>query len=724
MKQVVEDMKSGAVRVVSSPIPRCGSRQVLVRNAVSLISPGTEKMLIEMGKKSLVGKAMARPDLVSLAYQKARREGFLNVFKEAMARLDQPITLGYSSAGTVIAVGDQIAGFAVGDRVACAGYGFADHADIIAVPEQMCVHLDDTVSFEQASFVMLGGIAMHGFRCADLTFGASVVVVGLGLLGLLSVQIAKAYGCKVIGIDIDREKVRLAETLGCDRAIHLTRTADPELAILNLTEGQGADAVLLTAATKDNSPIQLAERITRKRGKIILVGVSDISLTRKSFWDKELAFAVSHASGPMEESPGVLPVELVRWTEPRNLREFLRLVTMGTVTVDRLITHRFTIDKAVSAYDMILKGKTRYIGVVIGYPVMADQDASVRVPVARKRGQAATQASDRKHVGYIGAGLFTRNFLMPRTASLPGVNHVAVASNTSLSSRNAADKFGFARATTDHRTLLTDPSIGSIFVTTRHNLHGRFVVDALAAGKSVFVEKPLCITNEDLGAIEDAYRASAPHQVLMVGFNRRHSPLARRLRQFVEGRTSPLQMMFRVNASYIPPDHWTQDPAVGGGRIIGEGCHFIDFMQYLSGSAPVEVFASSTGGARTRYIPDDNVSICVRFADGSLGTVIYTALGSKTYSRERLEVFCEETVGVLEDFRVLELVKGSSRKSVKLRNQDMGYTAELETFFGMDRTTSDALCTEAVQTTLVTFGAVEALRSRRPVTLRTPGGTA
>jgi predicted dehydrogenase/threonine dehydrogenase-like Zn-dependent dehydrogenase len=723
MKQVIEEMKTGAVRVVATPVPRCGSHQVLVRNAASLISPGTERMLIEMGRKSLVGKAMARPDLVRLAWNKAKREGFLNVFQEAMARLDQPITLGYSSAGTVIAVGDRITGFAAGDRVACAGYGSADHADVIAVPEELCVKLDDGVSFEEASFVMLGGIAMQGFRTAGITFGETVVVVGLGLLGLLSVQIAKAYGCRVIGIDIDKAKVCLAEELGCDRGIHLTAKNDPELTIMNLTGGQGADAVLLTAATKDNSPLQLAERIARKRGRIVLVGVSDISLTRKAFWDKELEFVVSKASGPVESAGHALPQELVRWTEPRNLREFIRLLGNGSIRLGQLITHRVPIEEAVDAYEMILKGKTRYIGVVIQYPGDDVPGQTVAVRAARPADIVAA-SGDRKRIAYIGAGLFTRNFLMPRTAKLPGVVHAAVASQTSLSSRNAADKFGFASATTDHHTVLTDASIGSVFVTTRHDLHGRFVAECLTAGKSVFVEKPLCITPEGLSAVRGAYSTSSPDQVLMVGFNRRHSPLALQLGDFLKGRTSPVQMLFRVNASYIPADHWTQNPAIGGGRIIGEGCHFIDLMHFLAGSDPVEVYAASTGGPRTRYIPDDNVSITVRYADGSLGTVIYTALGSKAYSRERLEVYCEESVAVLDDFRSLELVKGSARRMVKLRNQDMGYTAELAQFFAQDRATSDALYDSAVLTTLVSFGAVESLRTRQPVSIQRQGGHA
>ncbi|MBI3787736.1 MAG: zinc-binding alcohol dehydrogenase, partial [Ignavibacteriales bacterium] len=331
MKQVVEELKTGRVRVVENPTPQCGAREILVKNIVSLISPGTEKLMIEMGKKSLVGKAMARPDLVSLAYQKAKKEGFLHVFKEAMSRLDEPLPLGYSCAGEVVEVGSKVQGFSIGDAVACAGHGFASHAEVVVVPPELCEKLPRLqdgrmLSYDEAGFVMLGGIAMQGIRCLDLTVGENIVVVGLGLIGLLLIQIAEAYGCKVIGVDVNEDKVKLAKELGCKHALVLGKD-DVESTVLNLTSGHGADAVVLTAATQDNSPVTLAERIARQRGKIVLVGVSDLTLTRKAFWDKELTFTVSKASGPsvaLNPNYAMLPVELVRWTEKRNLEEFLR----------------------------------------------------------------------------------------------------------------------------------------------------------------------------------------------------------------------------------------------------------------------------------------------------------------------------------------------------------------------------------------------------------------
>jgi predicted dehydrogenase len=387
-----------------------------------------------------------------------------------------------------------------------------------------------------------------------------------------------------------------------------------------------------------------------------------------------------------------------------------------------LITHRFEIGKAVAAYEMILKGKERYIGVLINYPETGKHKSIVRSPLRTGRsGPEGRTTGSRSSIGYIGAGLFTRNFLLPRTKAMPAVTHIGIASQTALSARNAADRFGFGYATTDYRALLDDPEVGSLFVTTRHNLHGRFVTEALAAGKSVFVEKPLCISREELEAVQVAYATAPGRCVLMVGFNRRFAPLAQRLKDFMGHRTSPLQMIFRVNAGYIPPDHWTQDPAVGGGRIIGEACHYIDFFTYLTGSAPLEVSAASIGGGPTRFLQDDNVSLTLRFGDGSLGTIIYTALGSKTFSRERCEVYCEERVGVLEDFRTLELIKGSRKDRTRLRSQDMGYAAELEQFFRLDRGLSDELFRDAALTTAASFAAVESLHSHQPISVLVAG---
>jgi predicted dehydrogenase/threonine dehydrogenase-like Zn-dependent dehydrogenase len=723
MKQVIEEQRSGKIKVVENPPPQCGLDELLVRNVVSLISPGTEKLMVEMGRKSLVGKALARPDLVSLAYRKAKREGFLRVFREALSRLDEPLPLGYSCAGEVTAVGSKVEGISVGDPVACAGHSYASHAEIVAVPQELCVKLPRAgkgraISYEEAAFVMLGGIALHGIRCADVTFGERVAVVGLGLLGLLTVELAKSYGCHVYGIDIDPVKVKVAKKLGCGDAFLLGRD-DVDSAVLDLTGGRGVDSVIVTAAAKDNSTILLAERIARQRGKIVLVGVADLSLTRKAFWDKELTFTVSKASGPSAGITGAreaIPFELARWTEKRNLEEFIRLVANGSVHVDDLITHRFSIDNAVAAYEMILRGRQRYIGVLITYPQTVSQETTVRLKKgARSSAKPRTDQNLRGYLGVIGAGMFTKNILLPAAKDVEGIHFAGIAASHGVSSRHLGDKFGFEYVTSDSSALLNDERIGSVLITTRHNLHAQFVNEALKAGKHVFVEKPLCLNGQELSRLEQTFKTSGGELMFMVGFNRRFSLLSQELKKAFETRNSPLVAHFRVNAGFIPPDHWTQDPSIGGGRIIGEVCHFVDYLQFLTNSDPVRVFALSIGGATGRFMQSDNVHLSLEFADGSLGSITYTAQGTRTFSRERLEVFCGESVAVLDDFRSLELITGTKRKRRRLWNQDLGYRNELVYFINGAPESSAERFRQAALTTQVTFAAVESLRTGKPV---------
>ncbi len=719
MKQVVEQLKSGAVELVETPAPQCGTRQLLVRTEFSLISAGTERMMIEMGKKSLLGKARARPDLVRIAFNKAKKEGFIRVFKEAMSRLDTPMPLGYSAAGTVLAVGSDVHGFAAGDRVACTGAGLASHAELNVLPAEQCVKLPENVAGDEAAFAMLGGIALHGIRSGNLQFGETVAVIGLGLIGLITVQIARAYGCRVIGFDIDPARVALARRVGCRHSLVLGK-GDPETSVLNLTGGVGADAVIVAAATSDNAPLLLAERIARRRGRIVLVGVSDLSLTRKMFWDKELTFTVSRASGVSREShgTGLISADLVRWTDPRNHEEFIRLLAIGGVALKPLITHRFPIQRAVAAYDLILKGREPYIGVLLEYPDMPVPEVSVRTG----RGVVAPPPQNvRTSVGIIGAGLFTRNFLAPAVEKTPGVQLVGVAARTGLSAQHLAAKHGIRYATTEYRKLLEDPGIGSVIIATRHDSHDRFVVEALKAGKHIFVEKPLCIDQNGLERIIAA-RKTSPQTTLMVGFNRRHSPLARRMKGLFAERTGPMQVLVRVNAGYIPSDSWVHDPGSGGGRIIGEVCHFVDFLQYLTGADPVEVHAETIGGNLGKYRTDDNVNVSLRFTDGSLGSIFYTALGSKSFSRERIEVYTDESVGVLDDFRSLEVTGPEERFRRRLLNQELGYAEELRTFFTAGESLSAPMFRSAVWTSAATLAIVRSIQEHRPIHVKFPAG--
>lgn len=728
MKQVVENMRTGKVDVVNVPIPRCGPHELLVRTVSSLISAGTERLMIETGKKSLVGKAIARPDLVALALQKAKREGFFSVLREALTRLDEPVPLGYSSAGVVMDVGSKVKGFAVGDSVACAGAGFASHAEVVKVPHSLCVKLPKgskrrrALSYDEAAFVMLGGIALHGFRTAKLSFGETVAVVGLGLIGLLTVQIAKAYGCRVLALDIDADKVKLAQQLGVDVALAIGKD-DVDSAVLNATHGEGADAVILTAATKDNSPIVLAERIARRRATIVLVGVSDITLTRKTFWEKELIFTVSRAAGPGSERRGEtssVPYDAVRWTETRNLQEFIRLLATDAVKVDRLITHRLPIQNATAAYDMILKGRERYIGVVLTYPQYEKLEPVIHLNGKALRTEGKVEPSAvRRTIGLIGAGLFARNVLLPAVRKVDGVTLGGVATSTGISAQYVGKRFGFSYATSDYHKILEDKTIGSVVITTRHDSHAKFILEALKAGKHVLIEKPLCITTEELNRLTREVPAFLQNQMFLIGFNRRYSSLTQQLKTFLSGRTAPLQVSVRVNAGFLPSTHWTNNPEIGGGRIIGEVCHFVDYLQFLTDSDPVEVYATSIHGDTGRFLEQDNIALSIAFADGSLGTVTYTAMGSKTFSRERIEVFSEETVAVLEDFRKLELIRGAHKQTKRLWSQDKGFRQEVETFLSSDPERGREIFRQAVLTTVTTFSALDSLRTRKPVRIGT-----
>jgi len=692
MKQIIQSYKNGKITLSELPESYCKAGGILVRNMASLISPGTEKMMIEMGQKSLLGKARARPDLVRQAWAKAQKEGFVSVFKEAMNRLDEPLPLGYSAAGVVLEVGAGVQGFKPGDRVAAAGAGFASHAEMIWVPENLCVPIPEGVDFEAAAFVMLGAIALHGVREAGLTLGETAVVIGLGLLGLLSVQLLAAQGCRVIGVDLDRQKCELARELGADLAL-IPGQDGVEEAVANATGGLGADAVLITAASSDPRPVRLAEEVARERARLVLVGVAELSLTRKAFWDKELTFTVSKAAGPgslqpLYEAKGFdYPLSLVRWTERRNLAAFLDLVARGRVRVDRLITHRFPIEQALGAYDLILKNREPYIGVVLNYPppesheteeALADADkATLLRKVWLKPAASPGHSANARAVGLIGGGMFTKNILLPALKKVPGIALIGAATTTGVTAQHIAKKFGFAYATTDYREILNDHAVGSVIITTRHNLHAAMVLEALAAGKHVFVEKPLCLTEAELRMISAAYDGS---RLLMVGFNRRFAPLARQVKAMVAGRTTPLMMIYRVNAGYIPGDHWVHDPEAGGGRLRGEVCHFIDFLHFMTDSETTSVNVETISGATGKYRYDDNLIINLNFKDGSTGTILYTAKGPKAFSRERFELFCEDSAAVIEDFRRAQLIQGGRTRKISKFSMDLGYQAELEFF--------------------------------------------
>jgi predicted dehydrogenase len=731
MKQVLQNLKSGETLVVDVPVPTPQEGEALVRTAASLVSAGTERMVVEFAGKSLVGKARSRPDLLRQVIDKARREGVLTTLEAAFGRLDQPMALGYSSAGTVAALGDGQFELRIGQRVACAGGGYAVHAEYACVPRNLLAALPDGVDFDSAAFTTLGAIALHGFRLARVQLGERVAVIGLGLLGLLAVEIAKAAGCRVFGVDLDPVRVALAETLGA-QAVERENAIE---AAQSFSRGLGCDAVLICADTPSADPVELAGAIARERARVIAVGAVGLSLPRKVYYEKELLFLNSRSYGPgrydpaYEEGGQDYPIGYVRWTEGRNLEAFVDLLAEGRVDVKPLITHRFAIEQAPQAYELITgKSKEPFLGVLLTYPQAdSDQQAGGQsfqretrskeavYPLDQSR-TIATGAAERKvKVGVLGAGNFALAVMLPAMKRVSGLELVGIASASGMNARHAAGRYGFRYASGDERQVLEDSQIEVVAVLTRHNLHARQAIAALEAGKHVFCEKPLALNGEELDAIRQALLAgqSKPDAPLLaVGFNRRFAPLAQKLKEFLDERGEPLYAHYRVNAGYIPLNHWTHDPEQGGGRIVGEGCHFIDLLTCLVGAAPVEVSASGLpDGGRYR---DDNVALTFVFPDGSLGIVSYLANGDKAFPKERVEAFSGGRVAVLEDYRTLELTFHGKRKSVRSRlRQDKGHRAEWEAFSAAIRSAGPPTIPydQVFGVMEATFAAVEALRT-------------
>jgi len=685
MKQLVQNLKTGDLSLKDVPYPLCKPKGLVVKTICSIISVGTEKSIIELSRKSLLGKAQARPDLFRRAVEKGRKEGFCKVFNESLNRLDEPFPLGYSASGVVVEVGEGVREFKVGDRVAIAGSGYANHAEYNFVPYNLCLHVPQrdngqVVEHEEAAFCMVGGIAMQGIREAKLAFGEKVAVIGLGLLGLLTIQILQAVCCEVICVDIDEKKCELAKELGCK-----TTYADPQSLIDE--HRNTVDAVLITAATRDSSPLNTAQKITRQKAKIVLVGVCDIKLERKYFWDKELEFKVSKAAGPgiLDENykaEGIgYPVGYIRWPEKKNMEYFLHLVAQDKIDAKKLITHRFEISEAVSAYNMLLAGKEPYVSVILQYPKeYLPKDQELRELKVIKKQLLTNQdlnRNRRNNVGLIGGGLFTKNVFLPALAKLKDIELVGIATTRGITSDHIASKFGFDYATSEYKELLSDQDIGSIFITTRHDLHSEMIIEALRAKKHVFVEKPLCLNRQQLKEIVAAYNDT--NLTLMVGFNRRYSPHALDIKHFFGDMKTPYVINCRINAGFIDDSHWTHDSQIGGGRIIGEVCHFVDFLQYITGSRPVRVYAEGIKSTQ-KHKTDDNIITVVSLENGSVGTITYTSQGSKSYPREIIEMFQNESVYYLEDFRHAIKVKDGKRKKMSLGSQNMGYENELKQF--------------------------------------------
>ncbi len=702
MKQVIQNFRSGVLKVDDVPETICRNGGILVGNVSSLISAGTEKMAIDLAQKSLVGKAKERPDLVRQVIGKLRRDGLMATLQTVKAKLETPIALGYSCAGVVREVGKGAEEFRAGDRVACAGMNYASHAETIFVPKNLAVKIPDVVSFDEAAFVTLGAIALQGVRTAEAKLGDAVAVIGLGLLGQLTVQILKAAGCRVIGIDLEPGKVELARLHGADVAV--LRGGDVETAVKQFSDNFGADAVIVTAAADTNDPIELAGIIARDRAVVAMVGAVRMDVPRKVYYEKELQLRLSRSYGPgrydanYEERGVDYPVGYVRWTERRNMQEFLRLLATKAVRLDQLITHRFPIGRAEQAYD-IVTGKTRenYLGILLTYGEASGAKV-VELRAARKAAEV--------RLGVIGAGNFAKSVLLPRLAKMNGVSLVGLATATGRTAKAVGEQFGFAVCSTDYRQLLAREDINTVLIATRHNAHAAMTTEALRAGKMVFVEKPLAIDEDGLNKVVAA--AGQSQGRVMVGFNRRFSSLSAELKWFLAG-TGPLAVTYRVNAGEIPKESWIQQDE-GGGRIVGEVCHFVDTLQFLTGADIEEVFAyQAASGA-------DTLSIVLKFSDGSVGNINYFATGDRSFPKERIEVYGGGRVAVLDDFRQLEMWSEGKRKVTKRLAQDKGFDQELGAFAKAVRCGGEMPIAwrSLVMTTLATLRIEDALRSGKP----------
>ena len=682
MKQVVQSYKTGEVALRDVPVPQCGTKRILVRNQNSLISLGTERSTIELGRKSLLGKAAARPDLVRRAWDKAKKEGLLKTWQEAMGRLDTPTPLGYSAAGIVEQCGLSATEFAPGDRVACVGQGFASHAEFVSIPVNLACRIPTEVSSEEAAFGMLGIIALHGIRSANLTFGSRVVVMGLGLLGLLTIQILRAYGCEVIAIDPATDKTALARRLGF---LNIT-TSTTELDTLcnHVSAGTGVDAVIITASTKYSGPVDQAVQLCRFKGRIVVVGVADIHPDRNELWQKEVDIVVSKAAGPGSVDPvyeieGIdLPIGEVRWTQKRNLQEFLRLIADKKIDVQSLITHRFNIDQAEDAYGQFVAGKlVQAVGVLLTYPTEATVERYL--PVAKARSNKKNSSSNLS-IGVIGAGLFGKALLLPALQSQPNVILHTLVTGSGASVEHSARKFGFNNQATESFAIWHNTDIDAVVGLTPHSNHASLVSQAIEHKKALFLEKPLCTTEDELAKLRKQVLSTYELPIIFVGHNRRYSPHTLQMQKWLSTRQAPLVMQMRINTGFVSASHWVHSEEEGRSRIVGEMSHFIDLIQCLVSAPIVRVSAERISGDNSSAVNNDNIALSFKLEDGSVGSIIYSASGDKAYSREMTEIFFDGKTIVSKDFRISELHHEGKTQTFKTNSQEMGYGQELKAF--------------------------------------------
>jgi predicted dehydrogenase/threonine dehydrogenase-like Zn-dependent dehydrogenase len=710
MKQVIQDFKDGELSVHEVPPPSLSPGFVLVRNHFSLISAGTERSSVSTAKASLLGKARQRPDLVRQVIQTFKREGFAETLMRVRTKLETLKELGYSSAGTVIASMDTNGLFKPGDRVACGGGGYASHAGVVAVPQNLVVKVPERVSLDHAAFTTLGSIALQGVRQANPRLGEFVCVIGLGLLGQLTAQILRANGCQVFGIDMSPAMVKFGEQTSCHRAL-LRNDPNLDSELDFFTNGRGFDSVIITAAAQSSDPVELATAILRQKGAIVIVGSVPMNIPREPhFYKKELELRISCSYGPgrydtsYEEDGNDYPYGYVRWTENRNMGAFVRLLENKSIDVKSLITHVIDIEEAERAYDIVTGAvKERSIAILLKYP-------EIEEPQRTTPSGAAVKAETKIQIGFIGAGSFAQKYLIPRAALAGTLN--AVVTSRGVTAKNAGEKFGFAAFSTDTKDVLANENINVVFIATRHDTHADLVISSLEEGKHVFVEKPLALRESDLKRIAEVVER-AKECKLIVGFNRRFAPLALEARQVFQNLSEPLVVNYRVNAGFIPKDHWIQREQ-GGGRILGEVCHFIDFIQFITRANPIKLTAEAIGGASTKMDPRDNVAITLGFDNGSVGIITYVANGDKLLNKERIEIFGGGKTVVIDDFRSAEIYSGGRCKRLKLAGK--GHSEEVDLFIRSVREgLPSPISFESLHyTTLTTFRILDALHTGLP----------
>jgi predicted dehydrogenase/threonine dehydrogenase-like Zn-dependent dehydrogenase len=678
VKQVLQELATGRTVLAEVPAPAAPAHGLSIATRCSLISAGTERMLVEFGRAGWLDKMRQQPAKVQQVLDKIRTDGLMPTLEAVRSKLDQPLPLGYCNVGVVVAAGKSVTGFTAGDRVVSNG----PHAEYVAVARNLCARIPDGVADEAAAFTVVGAIGLQGIRLAAPTLGERFVVTGLGLIGLITVQLLLANGCRVLGIDPDPNKTALARRYGAS-TVELSAGEDPVAAAQTFSGGRGVDGVLITAATRSNEPVQQAARMCRKRGRVVLVGVAGLELERADFYEKEISFQVSCSYGPgrydpqYEEKGADYPYGFVRWTEQRNFEAVLDMMAAGRLDVSSLITHRFAFNEAPKAYDLLVQGKDPYLGILLEYP-RSELPPSRTVHLSALPASASATAPV---VGVIGAGNYAGRVLIPAFART-NAQLLMIASATGVTAAHHASTRGFAEATTDAASVLSDPRVNTVVIATRHDSHASLAAEAIAQGKHVFVEKPLAITAEQIDSVEARWLAAPAGRkpLVMVGFNRRFAPHVVRMKSLLSAVPGQKTFIVTVNAGAVPQEHWTQDLRVGGGRIIGEACHFIDLMRFLCGHPIARWTIASERGPGDRGVKDDRSTMTFGFADGSIGTLHYFANGHSSFPKERIEVFCGGRILQLDNFRRLRGYGWKGFDSLNLWRQDKGQRACVQAF--------------------------------------------